>query len=332
MRLTAGNLFFFLSMLAILTLTVCAVGDKNESEDHYEVLFGRNTRIFTPPLPESASFAGEKMPLDLYYVREALDRELMAATYMHSSTILMFKRAQRWFPVIEPILKKSGIPDDFKFLAVAESNLANVTSPAKAEGYWQFLEATGKQYGLEITETVDERYNMERATEAACAYLNAAKARFGQWALVAAAYNRGSEGLDKAIKNQGVSNYYDLYLNDETSRYVYRIVALKEVYNNPVKYGFYLREQDFYPPIKTRDLIVDSSISNLPAFAKNLGINYRILRELNPWLQNYSLANKSGKRYTLKIPEEQAIRRPAESGSGKSATFFRDSLKIVDLQ
>jgi hypothetical protein len=224
----------------LLIVTVCAVVDKNDKAALYHHLFGRYMKVFTPPVPASLTFAGEKVPLEIYYIREALDREIMASTFMHSSTILMFKRANRWFPVIEPILKKNGIPDDFKFLVVAESNLANVVSPAKAEGYWQFLKTTGQQYGLEINDNVDERYHMEKATEAACAYFQASYLKFKSWTLVAASYNRGSEGLERAIDSQKVNNYYDLYLNDETSRYVFRIIAIREVYNKQVSFGFYL--------------------------------------------------------------------------------------------
>jgi hypothetical protein len=319
-------------ILLIMIFTVCAVVDKSDKDNLYDQLFNRHTKVFTPPVPLTASFAGEKVPLDIYYVREVLDREIMACTFMHSASILMFKRANRWFPVIEPILKKNGIPDDFKFLVVAESNLANVVSPAKAEGYWQFLKTTGQQYGLEINDHVDERYHMEKATEAACAYFQAARVKFKNWTLVAASYNRGSEGLERAIDNQKVNNYYDLYLNDETSRYVFRIIAMKDVYYNPVRYGFYLQEVSFYSPIAVKTVTVDSSISSLPDFARSMAINYRILRELNPWIQNYSLPNKAGKTYTFKIPAEGAVtigaqRIPVVSGEA----FFHDTLKFDEI-
>jgi hypothetical protein len=320
-------------LLVLLILTVCAVVDKKDQDGIYNRLFGRHTKIFSPSAPSKASFANENVPLDLYYVREALDREIMASTFMHSTTIMMFKRAHRWFPVIEPILKKNGIPDDFKFVAVAESNLANVVSPAKAEGYWQFLETTGKEYGLEINDNVDERYHLEKATEAACAYFNAAYKKFGQWTLVAASYNRGSDGLTRAIENQKVNNYYDLYLNEETARYVFRIIALREVYQNPVRYGFYLQQSDFYPAIPVRTVSIDTPVGSLPVFAKSLSINYRILRELNPWIQNYTLPNKSGKTYTFKIPAEGALNtRNISSQPARSETFFNDTLNIHELQ
>ncbi|MCX6277744.1 MAG: lytic transglycosylase domain-containing protein [Bacteroidetes bacterium] len=325
-------LFLILGLIALAALTVCAVVEKNNLNDIYSSLFSRNTKIFSPPIPAAADFAGEKVPLDLYYVREAFVREIMASAFMHSSSILMFKRANRWFPVIEPILKKNGIPDDFKFLAVAESNLNNVVSPAKAEGYWQFLKSTGIQYGLEINDNVDERYNIEKATQAACSYFKASFKKFGNWTLVAASYNRGSDGLENAVENQKVSNYYDLYLNDETSRYVFRIIAIKEVYNNPVRYGFYLRQQDFYQQIPVKTISVDSFIPSLPAFAKKLAINYRILRELNPWIRNYSLPNKPGKTYIFNIPADGALLvRKQIIHDDNSETFFHDTLKINEL-
>ena len=230
-------------LVLVCFVSIFAVLDIRNQDREYKGLFYRHMKVFTPEVPAVASFAGEEVPQDLYYVREAFEREIMANTFMHSSTMMMFKRANRWFPVIEPILKKNGIPDDFKFLALAESNLANVVSPSGAEGYWQFIKPTGQKYGLEINDNVDERYNMEKATQAACDYFKDAFKQFNNWTLVAASYNRGMDGLDKALDKQGVTGYYDLYLNDETSRYLFRIIAIKEVYNHPVRYGFYLRDR-----------------------------------------------------------------------------------------
>ena len=247
-------------LLALSALSLCAVVALKNQDKEYQGLFFRHMKVVAPDFPSMAAFAGEAVPMDLYYVKEAFEREMTASTFMHSTTIMVFKRANRWFPVIEPILKKNGIPDDFKFLAVAESNLVNAVSPAGAEGYWQFIKPTGIKYGLEINENVDERYNMEKATQAACDYFKDAYQDFKSWTLVAASYNRGQEGLRKALENQKVNNYYDLYLNDETSRYVFRIMAIREVYNHPVKYGFLLREQDFYPQIPASTVTVDSGI------------------------------------------------------------------------
>jgi membrane-bound lytic murein transglycosylase D len=321
-----------IGLLILSVVSIYAVVQIKNRDREYRDLFIRHTRVFSPEIPSKASFAGEDVPLDLFYVREALEREIMAGTFMHSTAIMMFKRANRWFPVIEPILRKNNIPDDFRFLVLAESNLVNIVSPAGAEGYWQFMRPTGIKYGLEINENVDERYNMEKATQAACDYFREAYGQFRSWTLVAASYNRGLEGLSKALNRQKVNGYYDLYLNDETSRYIFRILAMKEVYNHPVMYGFYLREQDFYPRIPVDTVPVDSSITDLPAFAKQLSVNYRLLRELNPWIRNYSLPNKSGKRYLFQIP------RPTAFNYGSllekmphGQTFFHDTLKINEI-
>lgn len=318
--------------MLICTVSLCTIVAVKNPDMEYRGLFVRHTRVLPPEIPAKASFAGEEAPLDLVYVREALDREIMAGTFMHSTSIMVFKRAKRWFPVIEPILKKNGIPDDFKFLAVAESNLINVVSPAGAEGYWQFIKPTGKKYGLEINEKIDERYNMEKATQAACDYFKDAFTRFNNWTLVAASYNRGIDGLQRALDNQKVSSYYDLYLNDETSRYVFRIMAIREIYSHPVRYGFLLREKDFYPQIPVRLVTVDSAIADLPAFARSMSVNYRILRELNPWIQDYSLPNSSGKSYTFRIPEKGAMSYDALMKNVPSDdTFFNDTLKINEI-
>ena len=321
-----------IGILLVCAISICAIVAVLDPEKEYQSLFFRHTKIFSPEVPEKASFAGEEAPLDLYYVREAFEREIMANTFMHSTSMMMFKRANRWFPVIEPILKKNGIPDDFKFLAIAESNLLNVVSPAGAEGYWQFIKATGQQYGLEINEKIDERYNMEKATQAACDYFKDAFQRFNNWTFAAASYNRGLDGLQKALDNQKVTNYYDLYLNDETSRYIFRIMSVKEIYYHPVKYGFYLREQDFYPQIPVHLVTIDSSIANLPDFARKLAINYRILRELNPWIKNYSLPNSSRKTYTFRIPDDGAISyERLMKKVHMDETFFHDTLKINEI-
>jgi len=332
--MTKKSYFYLGGTLLILICALCigAIIDVKNQEKEYHSLFDTHTKILTPAVPSQASFAGEAAPLELWYVREAFEREIIANTFMHSSTIMMFKRANRWFPVIEPILEKNGIPADFKFLAVAESNLGNVVSPAGAEGFWQFIKPTGIKYGLEIGDKVDERYNPEKATQAACDYFREAYGMFGSWTLAAASFNRGLDGLKRAVDNQKAGNYYDLYLNDETSRYIFRIMALKEIYNHPVKYGFYLRSRDFYPSIPTREVTVDTAITDLPAFARSLSINYRILRELNPWIRDYSLPNKTRKQYTFRIPQEHAFhygklteQLPPEE------TFFHDTLKFNEI-
>jgi membrane-bound lytic murein transglycosylase D len=324
-----------LVILAILFagfLFIFAMVESLNSDKEYRRLFYRNYRVLTPEVPANMDFAGEKVPLDNEFNRETLEREIMANTYMHSSTIMMFKRAYRWFPVIEPILKKNNIPDDFKYLALAESNLANSVSPSGAEGYWQFLKPTGQRYGLEITEEVDERYNVGKATEAACKYFLENYDQFKNWTLVAAAFNRGPEGVSRAMEKQGASNYYDLFFVDETARYVFRILALKQIYNHPVKYGYYLREKDLYPPIPTYTVTIDTPITDLPAFAKKMKINYRILRELNPWIRRYNLPNKSGKTYVFNLPKEGALNyENLVKNIPAGDTFFHDTLTFGQL-
>ncbi len=255
-------------------------------------------------LPKSIDFAGEKAPLNIADVFERLDREMVINTNLHSTTTLIIKRANRVFPIIEPILKKNGIPDDFKYLAVIESGLVNVVSPAGARGVWQFMPQTAKEYGMEVNDFVDERYHLEKSTQAACDYLKAAKNKFGNWTLAAASYNGGMAGINKQIDRQGVTDYYDLLLTEETSRYVFRILALKEIMNNPGKYGFNLPNERLYFPIETKQITVDTSVSNLATFAKNQGINYKVLKIHNQWLRDTKLDNKAKKVYTIDIPLE----------------------------
>ena len=252
--------------------------------------------------PLEVDFAGEKTPLNISDVNERFDRELLVNANLHASTILIIKRANRAFPIIEPILKRNGIPDDFKYLAVIESGLVNAVSGSGARGVWQFMPETAKERGMEVTETVDERYNLEKATDAACKYLLDAKQKFGTWTLAAASYNGGMNGVNKQIEIQKVSNYYDLLLTEETSRYVFRILALKEIMKNPDKYGFVIPQQELYQTIPTRTVEIDSSISDFANFAKIQGINYKILKIHNPWLRNTKLDNSANKKYFIEIP------------------------------
>jgi len=252
--------------------------------------------------PAAANFAGEATPLKISDVKERLDRELIVNINLHASTILAIKRANRAFPVIEPILKKNGIPDDFKYLAVIESGLVNAVSGAGARGVWQFMPETAKERGMEVNDFVDERYSLEKSTQAACSYLLNAKAKFGTWTLAAASYNGGIAGVNKQIDIQKESNYYDLLLTEETSRYVFRILALKEIMKNPDKYGFSLDKEELYPLLPTRKIVVDSTILDLADFAKAQGINYKILKIHNPWLRDRKLDNPTNKKYTIEIP------------------------------
>ncbi len=253
-------------------------------------------------LPTKIDFAGEYAPLNIADVSERLDRELIINTNLHSSTILAIKRANRAFPIIEPILKKNGIPDDFKYVAVIESGLVNAVSSAGARGVWQFMPETAKERGMEVNDIVDERYHLEKSTQAACSYFLIAKAKFGTWTLAAASYNGGMGGVNKQIDIQKETNYYDLLLTEETYRYVFRILALKEIMKNPDKYGFALDSKELYQNLPTKKIEVDGSIADLADFAKAQGINYKILKIHNPWLRDKKLDNPSGKKYTIEIP------------------------------
>lgn len=252
--------------------------------------------------PTSIDFAGEKAPLQITDVRERLDRELLINANLDATTLLIIKRANRAFPVIEPILAKYNVPDDFKYLAVIESGLVNAVSPAGARGVWQFMPQTAKENGMEVNEIVDERYHLEKSTEAACKYLLDAKAKFGSWTLAAASYNGGMTGVNKQIEMQKVTNYYDLLLNDETSRYVFRILALKEIMKSPDKYGFSVNTDELYVNLPSKKIEIDSSINDLASFAKSQGINYKILKIHNPWLRDKKLVNLSRKKYQIEIP------------------------------
>jgi len=254
--------------------------------------------------PASIDFAGENTPLNVSDVKERFERELLVNANLDATTLLIIKRANRAFPIIEPILKNNNIPDDFKYLAVIESGLVNAVSPAGAKGVWQFMPETAKEKGLEVNEIVDERYHLEKSTEAACKYLLDAKRKFGSWTLAAASYNGGMTGVNKQIEIQKVTSYYDLLLNEETSRYVFRILALKEIMKNPKLYGFEIESKELYKSIPTRKLEIDSTITDLASFSIAQGINYKILKIHNPWLRDKKLLNLAKKKYFLEIPTE----------------------------
>jgi membrane-bound lytic murein transglycosylase D len=253
-------------------------------------------------LPASADFAGEPLPMENFDTRERLDRELLVNAYWHSSTILAIKSLPRFFPTIERILAEEGVPDDFKYLAVAESSLRNETSPAGAKGIWQFMKETGIQYGLEINGEVDERLHLEKATRAACRYLKNAKDKYGSWTLAAAAYNAGGGRISSTMNDQRARGYYDLNLGTETSRYVFRIMALKEILRNPTTYGFFIEEHEKYPALDGYQVEVSTSVPNWGDFAVQHGVSYRTLKVYNPWLMDDSLANKGRKTYLITLP------------------------------
>ena len=254
-------------------------------------------------LPKTLDFCGESVPLDRFYVRESLEREIIVNSYRHSNTILLLKRTTRWFPVIEPILKKNNLPEDFKYLAMIESDLTNVVSPSKAVGFWQFLEGTGKQYGLEIYKEVDMRYNQELETQIACDFLKDLYAKFGSWTLSAAAYNCGGGKMSRSIEEQHVSSYYDLLLPAETERYIYRILAFKLITQNPEKYGFHISDEGWYQPLEYKTITVTETIEDLAQFAIDKGTNLKMLKYYNPWLRSNKLTISEGNSYQIKLPK-----------------------------
>ena len=264
--------------------------------------------VTSPTVSEQVTFDGETIDLRRYDRRERMDREMMAFTYMHSTTMLLIKRANRYFPIIEPILKANGIPDDFKYLMVIESNLNNIArSPAGAAGLWQFMPATGREFGLEVNENVDERYHIEKATVAACKYFKQAYAKYGDWMAVSAAYNAGQGRISSQLDQQLASHAMDLWLVEETSRYMFRLLAVKEIFKNPQRYGFLLKKEPLSPPIPYKEITVTTPIASLSDFAKQQGITYAQLRDANPWLREQSLKNRTGKTYVLQIPTQEGM-------------------------
>jgi hypothetical protein len=291
-------------VLAFVTskLFVFSVPEDKDIDDTNQKNISNEYRVYALNIPSSAKFAGEKVPLNITDVKERFDKELLVNTYWQSQGLLFFKRANRYFPTIEKILKEKGVPDDFKYLALIESGLQNVTSPAGAKGFWQLMPKTAKERGLEVNSNVDERYSYIKSTEVACDYLLKAKEKFGTWTLAAASYNMGISGINKQLERQKVDNYYDLLLNDETGRYLFRILAIKHIYENPKKYGFHFRKKDLYTMPELSQIKIDSSVTNLADFAISQGVNYKELKMYNPWLREIDLNNKSGKEYVISIP------------------------------
>jgi hypothetical protein len=263
------------------------------------------SRVKGVPIPRVVEFACEEVPVSNFDVRERLDRELLVNTYWQSSTVQLFKLASRYLPEIEAILRENGIPDDFKYMALAESGLRNGLSPSNAAGFWQILPHSGKELGLEVNAVVDERYHAGLSTGAACKYLKKAHDEFGSWTLAAASYNMGRARMRKVMREQQVSSYYDLFLNDETSRYVFRIIALKLIFENPAEYGFQIEPDHLYDPIPTRTIHINHNVDNLAAFALENGTNYKTLKIFNPWLRQPYLKVKRGKTYEIKLPVSQ---------------------------
>ncbi len=263
-------------------------------------------QIVLPPLPKEASFAGEEMPLQYFDVRESLQRELTTITHWHGSLLYIMQLSGRYRPMIEKVLQEEGLHPDFFYLCIAESSLQPQSSPAGAKGYWQFLNSTGKEYGLEINNQVDERYNWEKSTRAACKYLRKAYAKYGTWTLAAASYNVGMANIDERIKYQDITNYYNMQLPLETARYVFRAVAFKAILNNPQAYGFYLKESEYYKPIECKEVLVKGSIDNWSTFAAQHNTNFKMIKMLNEWIRSNKLNNKQKKTYKVLVPVEGA--------------------------
>jgi hypothetical protein len=291
-----------LSLLSISIITIIFYNSILKTAPNPELQTYKGYKIKALKIPNGLNLAGERVPVEINDVKERMERELLVNTYWQSNGILLLKRANRYFPILEPLLAKYNLPDDFKFLALAESGFTDETSSAGAAGIWHFMRTTGKEYGLEINENVDERYNIEKSTKVAAEYLIKAKEKLGSWTLAAAAYNAGNQGIFRRLEAQEVNTYYDVKLPDETERYIFRILALKEIITNPKKYGFVFDKEDLYTTKNTGSVKVDTAISNLTLFAKKFGMNYKELKIHNPWLREHKLNNKSRKLYEIKIP------------------------------
>ena len=267
----------------------------------------QNYQVKYPEIPQEVFFCGERVPINQFDILERFEKEMIVNTYWHSKTLLTYKRSKKYFSAIEQILRQNNMPDDLKYLVVAESGLENLTSPAGAKGFWQFMEKTAQQYNLEISKEIDERYNLEKSSQAACEYLQKLYNMFNNWTLAAAAYNMGENALKRNIKKQKVNNYYDLKLNNETSRYIFRIVSYKTIYENPENYGFKIKEHDFPKNIETYNITVKESIENLAEYALDLGVNYKIIKNFNPWILKNNLIINPGQSYNLTIPKKKHI-------------------------
>jgi hypothetical protein len=322
--LTGLGLVFFIAWL-------CWGTTRESREDQsYKAYFLSRYKVFGLTIPANLSFAGEPVPLNDFTVYENMDRELTSNVYFQSSTLLLHKRASRWFPVIEPILKRNGIPDDFKYVPIIESNLTNSISPKGATGFWQIMEVAAPSFGLEVNDEVDERYNVAKSTEGSCKYLKEAYNTFHNWTLALASFNYGISGLQKLLEEQKARGYYDLLLNEETTRYIFRLLAIKEIINHPKNYGFEIRKKDLYPPIRTYTVAVDSSITDMVAFARKFNLSYKMLKYFNPWLRKDHLTNPGHKKYEIAIPkagynESYFVDMNDISREPDSGTYFLES-------
>nr|WP_299069154.1 lytic transglycosylase domain-containing protein [uncultured Allomuricauda sp.] len=312
------NILAVIGLVVVIGSLVFAIqADSAPKEETKQEVVDKNVsdgyQISAIEIPKDLNFAGEPVPFEDPEIMERVDREFLVNTYWQSNALLLMKRANKYFPIIEPILAKNGVPDDFKYLAVAESALIDVASPKGAAGMWHFMRATGKEYGLEVNANVDERYHIRKSTQAACDYIKKWKNRFGSWTLTAAAYNAGPAGIQKYMNIQKVDDYYDLLLGQETGRYVFRILALKEILSNPDEYGFDVEKGDFYKAVPTFTVEIDEPVASWADFAKEYEINYKILKRHNPWLREPHLNNSSRKKYVIEIPNKGYYRSTGES-------------------
>ena len=308
--IACGFAIILIGVTAAISFSLAQSTNTEQDSTYFETLnpdvlqFEHMTQyIHDIELPETMDFCGEPVPLDRFYVRESLEREVLVNSYRHASTLLLLKRTTRWLPVIEPILKKNNLPEDFKYLAMIESDLTNAVSPSKAVGFWQFLEGTGKQYNLEIYKEVDMRYHQEKETQAACDFLKDLYRRFRSWTLAAAAYNCGGGKVSRTIEEQQVTSYYDMLLPNETERYIYRILAFKLIMENPEKYGFHISDEGWYQPLEYKTITVTETIENLAQFAIDKGTNLKMLKYYNPWLRSDKLTISEGNSYQIKLPK-----------------------------
>jgi len=293
-------------IIVVISSSLLFINARSDSGSYGDILVEPDDgyTVYPVDIPDELEFAGEKVPVSYFDVRESLDRELLVNTYWQSHTMLLIKRANRFFKVIEPILKENGIPEDIKYIAVAESDLTNAISPAHAVGFWQFVKPTALEYGLEVNDEIDERYHLERSTRAACEFLKRSYELYGNWTMAAASYNMGRTGLNRQVERQKEEDYYDLLLNDETARYIYRLLALKMILNDPGKYGFYAEEEDLYQLIPCHQVTIDGPVEDFADFAKEQGTNYKMLKLFNPWLRDNKLTNQKGKVYHINIPQK----------------------------
>lgn len=302
LKLIGAASLVFIAYLGVTSFTQNDAEKQTATPENKQKSFAEDYNIFALDVPEEITFAGEPVPLDDPDIHERLDREILVNTYWQSNALLLIKRAHKYFPLIEPILKEEGVPEDFKYLAMAESGLTQVVSPAGATGFWQILSQTGREYGLEVNSNVDERYHIEKSTRAACQYLKKAKEKFGTWSLAAASYNRGMSGINNQLERQKTDNYYDLLLNEETRRYVFRVLALKTIMTSPSEYGYHYKKKDLYTLMPSKIVEVDTVVSDFADFAKKYDLSYKTFKNYNTWLRDTHLNNASNKKYEIKIP------------------------------